>query len=112
MQLTARAGDIIQILLRFPQNHPVTVAVISEELGISSRSVQRELITVEQWLAKNHFRLIRKRSVGLMLDEPEERRKELFSLLQSQTAELPGVEDRRHRQNLLCHYLLFADEPL
>ena len=52
------------------------------------------------------------RSVGLMLDEPEERRKELFSLLQSQTAELPGVEDRRHRQNLLCHYLLFADEPL
>ena len=46
MQLTARAGDIIQILLRFPQNHPVTVAVISEELGISSRSVQRELITV------------------------------------------------------------------
>lgn len=112
MQLTARAGDIIQILLRFPQNHPVTVSVISEELGISSRSVQRELITVEHWLAQNHFRLIRKRSVGLMLDEPEERRRELLILLQSEASVLPGAEDRRHRQNLLCHYLLFADEPV
>ena len=47
MQLTQRAENIIKILARFPQDNPVTIGIISEELGISNRSIQRELPTVK-----------------------------------------------------------------
>ena len=56
MLLTGRAEDIIRILIRFPQDNPVTTAMISEELNISSRSIQRELPGVEQWLAAEGYR--------------------------------------------------------
>ena len=54
MQLTPRAEKIIRILLRFSPDSPVTIGIISEELGISDRSVQRELPAIEKWnLQKN-----------------------------------------------------------
>ena len=81
MQLTQRAENIIRILARFPQDHPVTVGIISEELAVSDRSVQRELPTVEKWLTSRGYHFVRKRSVGLLLDEPETRRQELLALL-------------------------------
>ena len=49
MQLTPRADKIIRILLRFSPDSPVTIGIISEELGVSDRSVQRELPTVEKF---------------------------------------------------------------
>lgn len=112
MQLTARAREIIQILIHFPQNHPVTVSAVSEELGVSIRSIQRELLTVEKWLNENGFHFIRKRSVGLMLDEPDDRKQELLILLQTNLPARISTDDRRQRQNLLCRLLLFADEPV
>ena len=81
MLLTKRSGDIIRVLIRFPQDKPVTTAIISDELHISSRSIQRELPTVEKWLTAKGFRFVRKRSVGLFLDEPDDRRRELLTLL-------------------------------
>ena len=48
MLLTKRSGDIIRVLIRFPQDKPITTAIISDELHISSRSIQRELPTVEK----------------------------------------------------------------
>lgn len=35
MQLTPRADKIIRILLRFSSDSPVTIGIISEELGVS-----------------------------------------------------------------------------
>ena len=64
MLLTKRSGDIIRVLIRFPQDKPITTAIISDELHISSRSIQRELPTVEKWLTAKGFRFVRKRSVG------------------------------------------------
>lgn len=110
--LTKRAEDIIRVLLRFPQDNPITISIISDELNISTRSVQRELPTVESWLSRNNFRLIRKRSVGLLLDEPEERRQELLALLNSNKSPVFAVEDKKKRQDMLCHDILFADEPI
>ena len=81
MQLTPRADKIIRILLRFSPDSPVTIGIISEELGVSDRSVQRELPTVEKWMKHNGFCFVRKRSVGLLIDETPERLKELAALL-------------------------------
>lgn len=112
MLLTKRSGDIIRVLIRFPKDKPVTTAIISDELQISSRSVQRELPEVEKWLTAKGYRFIRKRSVGLFLDETDERRKELLALLDTNGSDLPAAEDRKSRQAALRHQLLFAREPI
>lgn len=112
MQLTQRAENIIRILARFPQDHPVTVGIISEELAVSDRSVQRELPTVEKWLTSRGYHFVRKRSVGLLLDEPETRRQELLALLDETESPHTSGENRRERERLICRELLFADEPL
>lgn len=112
MLLTGRAEDIIRILIRFPQDNPVTTAMISEELNISSRSIQRELPGVEQWLASEGYRFVRKRSVGLILDEPDSRRQELTALLDLSRSTAVTVDDRRDRQIILRHEILFASEPV
>lgn len=112
MLLTQRAEDIIRILIRFPQDNPVTTAIISEELNISSRSIQRELPGVEQWLAAEGYHFVRKRSVGLLLDEPDSRKRELLALLDLSKSTAVTVDDRRDRQIILRHEILFAAEPV
>lgn len=113
MLLTNRSEKIIRILARFPKNQPVTTSIISEELNISTRSVQRELVTVEQWLKSNHFKLIRKRGTGLTLDESEERIEELLSLLPNQDdSDFIQIEDRDSRQKALRDELLLAESPI
>lgn len=112
MLLTQRAEDIIRVLIRFPRENPVTTSMISDELNISSRSIQRELPGVESWLAANGYHFVRKRSVGLLLDEPEERKQELLTLLNRSKSANILVDDRRDRQRLLRHRILFADEPV
>lgn len=112
MLLTKRSGDIIRVLIRFPQDKPVTTAIISDELHISSRSIQRELPTVEKWLTAKGFRFVRKRSVGLFLDEPDDRRRELLTLLDATGTDIPSADDKHNRQRQLLHALLFAREPV
>ncbi|MDO4323418.1 MAG: transcription antiterminator [Lachnospiraceae bacterium] len=112
MELTSRAEKIIRILARFPQDHPVTISVISEELGVSDRSVQRELPIVEKWLTGHGFDFSRRRSVGLVLHEPEGRKKALIALLdENTTADIPA-DDRRERQRQVRCDILLADQPL
>lgn len=113
MQLTPRAEKIIRILLRFSPDSPVTIGIISEELGVSDRSVQRELPTVEKWMKHNGFCFVRKRSVGLLIKEPADKLKELEALLDEKDAGNSAPADNRpERLTLLCHDLLLAEEPI
>ena len=113
MQLTPRADKIIRILLRFSPDSPVTIGIISEELGVSDRSVQRELPTVEKWMKHNGFCFVRKRSVGLLIDETPERLEELAALLdEKDTNSSAPADNRPERLTLLCHDLLLAEEPI
>lgn len=113
MHLTPRAEKIIRILLRFSPDSPVTIGIISEELGVSDRSVQRELPTVEKWMKHNGFCFVRKRSVGLLIKEPADKLKELEALLDEKDAGNSAPADNRpERLTLLCHDLLLAEEPI
>ena len=109
--LSSREGKIIRILARFPRSQPVTAAAISEELGLSRRSVLRELPAAEQWLTGHGFHLIRKPGSGLMLDEPPERRSALLELLGEEGGNT-ACENRSQRQKLLRRELLAAGEPI
>lgn len=113
MQLTPRAEKIIRILLRFSPDSPVTIGIISEELGISDRSVQRELSTIEKWMKHNGFRFLRKRSVGLFIDEPPEKLIEVAALLsEKDTNNSIPADNRPDRLRFLCHDLLLAEEAI
>lgn len=111
MQISARTENIIRILVRFPSNQPVSAAVISEELGLSRRSVQRELAAVEGWLSRNGISLIRKPGSGLLLEASPQERERLLALFEA-TDDVPNAESREQRQKLLQRELLAAKEPI
>ena len=99
--LTSRQKAIIQILTQFTAANPVTVAVISDKLKISSRTVLREMPTIEAWLAEHNFTFLRKPGVGLVLDESMETRSRVLELLnETDIVQAYSKEERRRNCSL------------
>lgn len=88
----------------------MTAAMLAESIGVSRRTVLRELPSVEQWIAAAGYRFVRSPGQGLLLDEPPARREQMRALLNGSTvyAELP----RRQRRQKLLGMLLQAREPM
>lgn len=108
--LTSRQKSIILLLTQFTAKNPVTISTLSEKLKLSSRTILREMPSVEKWLKEKQFRFIRKPGVGLMLDETIERQQELFELLQKENVEQSYSKEERIA--LLLGELLTSKEPL
>lgn len=111
-ELTKRMEDIIRILLSFSDDHPVSTNLIAEKLDVSVRSIQREMIYVEDWLKEQNYTLCRKRGAGLWLAEPEERKQELVAYLNHNTESDQYLYDREVRLRQIRLELLMAEEPL
>lgn len=109
-RLTARQKDIIEILTRFTASRPVTVGMISEMLGVSSRTILREIPHVERWLTQNDFHFIRKPGVGLILDENVDNQKLILELLEVEAVQKDYSKEERRRR--ILGELLCAREPL
>lgn len=109
-QLTSRQKEIIQILTKFTASGPVTVGMISKMLGLSSRTILREIPRVEQWLMQNDFHFVRKPGVGLILDESVENQKLILELLEIESVQKEYSKEERRRR--ILGELLYADEPL
>ena len=107
--LTANGQKLIDRLLTLPQGW-VTAAMLAESIGVSRRTVLRELPGVERWIESAGCRFVRNPGQGLLLDEPPERREEMRRLLDGSTVytELP----RRQRRQKLLGLLLQAREPM
>ena len=56
--LTANGQKLIDRLLTLPQGW-VTAAMLAESIGVSRRTVLRELPSVEQWIAAAGYRFVR-----------------------------------------------------
>lgn len=71
MKLTSRIKRMIYLLLDEP--HYITVQFIAEQTNISSRTVIRELILVENWLNEKGILLEKKKGTGIriQLENPE-----------------------------------------
>ena len=93
--LTANGQKLIDRLLTLPQGW-VTAAMLAESIGVSRRTVLRELPSVEQWIAAAGYRFVRSPGQGLLLDEPLARREQMRALLNGSTvyAELPRRQRR------------------
>lgn len=107
--LSKRQKSIIRMMVQMKGN-PITVAAISEKLNVSSRTVLREMPTVEKWLSDNDFRFVRKRGMGMAIEETPENLALVEELL---TIEKDVVryskDDRRTR---ILGTLFFAVSPV
>lgn len=106
-ELSANARKLIEQLLSLPQGW-VTAAALAESIGVSRRTVLRELPAVEQWMQAAGAHFVRNPGKGLLLDEASERRDALRTQLNSgDRKELSRAE---RRQQLLTR-LLSEQEP-
>ena len=112
MDITKRSEDIIRILLGFSEKHPASTAMIAEKLNLSTRSVQREMLYVEEWLESQGYHLRRKRGSGLWIDETEERKQAILDILNHNTESDQYLYDKVRRQRQIRIELLSADDPL
>ena len=107
--LSSRQREIIKILIEM-ESETTTVAAVSERLGVSSRTVLREMPSIEQWLLENDFHFSRKHGVGLAIQETPEHLELIRELL-----ELEGVRhmySRDERKRWILGELFFADGPI
>lgn len=61
-----------------------TTAALAESIGVSRRTVLRELPAVEQWMQAAGAHFVRNPGKGLLLDEAPERRQQLLTRLLSE----------------------------
>ena len=106
-ELSANARKLIEQLLSLPQGW-VTAATLAESIGVSRRTVLRELPAVEQWMQAAGARFVRNPGKGLLLDEAPERRDTLRTRLNS--GDKKEFSRAERRQQLLTR-LLREQEP-
>lgn len=108
-RLTSRQVSIIQMVTNTAPR-PVTIGAISEKLGVSSRTVLRELPAIERWFEENDFSFVRKPGVGLSIQEDSDTIKLLQELLTVEQVQTTYSRQERRRQ--LLGELLCAKEPI
>ena len=106
-ELSANARKLIKQLLSLPQGW-VTAAALAESIGVSRRTVLRELPAVEQWMQAAGAHFVRNPGKGLLLDEAPERRDALRTQLNS--GDRKKLSRAERRQQLLTR-LLSEQEP-
>lgn len=107
-KITLRQKKILQELCN--DDKYVTISNIAERLGISSRTVLRELSGVEKWLATWHCTLDKKSGLGIRLSGSLENKKAAIESLEEQT-EVSGFTPAE-RQLVIISELLQDREPV
>ncbi len=87
-------------LLTLPRNW-ITAAALASAVGISRRTVLRELPELEKWMNAQGFRFLRSPGLGLMLDEDAQSRERLHSLLSGGTGNATLSKEERRQKLLL-----------
>lgn len=96
MEFTPRMKQILQLILE--ADKPVSAKHLAEQIGVSKRTVQRELGYVEQSLKGYEVQFISKTGVGVWLEGSEEAKDELrLALGQGDDYDAGNREDRRKR---------------
>lgn len=103
--LSANGRRLIRQLAGLPRGW-LTAAALAEAIGVSRRTVLRELPGIEKWMTAAGFRFQRSPGQGILLDEDD--RAPLLALLETGGREALPKEERRQR---LLASLLAADEP-
>lgn len=79
-KLSQRQKNIIHIISDSDKEY-ITVKNIADNLNVSTRTVQRDLVGIEEFLFENDFNLIKKPGKGLILNESKKAINYLYELL-------------------------------
>ena len=66
MKITPRMKQILRVLFR--ENSPVSVRYLAEQVGVSKRTVQREMESVDSALKGSGIRFLSRTGVGVWLE--------------------------------------------
>lgn len=107
--LTPNGRRLVEKMASLPRTW-LTAATLANAVGVSRRTVLRELPGIEQWMRAAGFRFLRSPGRGLLLDEGPEQRERLRSLLEERNAS-GGLSRQARRQQVLLA-LFQAEEPI
>lgn len=105
--MSARMKKILDILMQHDDFIPIKE--IADQLGISSRTVLRELAYVEKWLGKRGISLERKTGAGIQLEVSREQKQKIKKEINLQIVEY--IYTPEERKILLLSELLRTQEP-
>ena len=107
IRLDLRARKILQQMCL--EDSYITISDIANELGVSSRTVLRELPAVEKWLQQKGFSLDKKTGVGIRINGSQEEKQELSDILNVEKGEINYSPEER--QVIIISELLGNSEP-
>lgn len=107
--LSLNGKKLIEQLLNLPKGW-MTADALAKSIGVSRRTVLRELPGVETWMKAADARLIRSPGKGIMLDEDEDVRMHLLALLSGKKG--TEVFNKTERRQRLLILLLNSREPV
>jgi len=89
--------------------HPVTIKKLSNQLGVSSRTIRYDLDKIDMWLDEQHFlRLIRKHKSGISLDKYDSNLKDALTMNNIHTY----IMSPQERTKFILSILFSSVEPL
>ena len=96
MEITSRMKQILQVLLR--ESAAVSVKYLAEQIGVSKRTAQRELESVNTALKDYSLAFVSKTGVGIWVEGSEEEKKRLLAVLSAgDDYDASNREERRKR---------------
>ena len=107
MGLPIREIRLIEALLRHPEG--LTVADLGERLGVSARTVHRDLPSASGFLGPRGLTLVRQAGRGLRVEGTTGARERALEDLRAMEPALPTAEERK---TFLLRTLLGTDEPV
>lgn len=100
--MTGRMKQILRFLLE--ENQSVSINVLSEKIGVSKRTIQRELPYVQKELKPYDLIFMSKTGTGVWIEGDEDNKQRLLSLLKGQKS--VDVSDRDYRRKMITLELL------
>ncbi|CAA9489752.1 MAG: hypothetical protein AVDCRST_MAG05-1805 [uncultured Rubrobacteraceae bacterium] len=107
MGLTIREIRLIEVLLRHPEG--LTADDLADRLGVSARTVHRDLQPAGEFLASHDLTLVRQAGRGINVEGPDSARTGALEAAEKMRSEALTPEERRVS---LLGMLLGSDEPI
>lgn len=96
MEISTRMRQIFQVLLR--EQSAISVKFLAEQIGVSKRTVQRELEYIESSLKPYQLKFVSKTGVGIWLEgNTEEKKRLLADINEGDHYDASNREERRKR---------------
>ena len=111
MQEGKMNARVKKILLKIcAEGEYITIATIAQELGVSTKTILRELYEVEQWLATKGCGLSKKTGAGIKVNGSVDRKTIILDILQGEQEE--NIYSPKERQIVMISELLQNQEAV